>query len=609
MPRDRLSVALLVAIVLVGSTTLVLAGFAVLDHRNESARLERQLDRELDNTVAYLALSLALPIAADDRAQVDSILRHALLDNDLVAISVRTSSPSGGALIVGRTPDATPAALAQEPQDPTLRTRSAAIVHFGSTADANDDLGVVSLFATSELMHARQARYMRTLITNIVVTELVLVAALFLILWRLVIRPVRFLEQQASAIGRGERDLRAAARIRFLGEPEKLRVSLLRTIELLEAGKEKVTASEERFRLAVEGANDGIWDWDIATDAVYYSQRFLELLKYESSDDFPPVVSTFRSHVHPEDADRVQDAARSHRENHTPFNVELRLRTRLGEYRWFRSRGQCVRDDAGVATRMVGCITDIHEEKSARQALQTLQLRELQAREEFARQLITAQEHERHRLANELHDSLGQSLSLIKNRAQLSLEHPDLPRASAERMESVIRTTVEAIAEVRALAHNLRPLHIERLGLTESLLNLVEQMRLASSLELSSALEDVGDLFDHTAATHLYRIVQESLTNVVRHASATHVRIAIERDLHCVRLSIRDDGRGFEPDWRATHQGLGLTSIAERARILSGTLTIDSAPGRGTLLTIEMPMAEATLSAASGGARDPALSS
>jgi two-component system sensor histidine kinase UhpB len=608
MPRDRLSVALLVAIVLVGSTTLVLAGFAALDRRNESARLERQLDRELDNTVAYLALSLALPIARTDDAQVESILRHALRDNDLIAISVRPSAPSGRTRIVGRTSNATPAALDKEPQDPTLRTRSARIVHYGSATGANDDLGVVSLYATSKLMHARQARYTSTLITNIVATELVLVAALFVMLWLLVIRPVRFLEQQASAIGRGERDLSTASRMRFLGEPEKLRVSLLRTIELLEASKEKVTASEQRFRLAVEGANDGIWDWDIATDSVYYSQRFLELLKYESSDEFPPVVSTFRAHVHPDDAAHAEAAARSHLENCTPFDIELRLLTRQGDYRWFRSRGQCVRNEAGVATRMVGCITDIHEEKSARQALQTLQMRELQAREEFARHLITAQEQERRRLANELHDSLGQSLSLIKNRVQLALEHPAIPRASAERMESVIRTTVDAIAEVRALAHNLRPLHIERLGLIESLLNLVEQTRLATSIEFATALEDVSDLFDHTAATHLYRIVQESLTNVVRHAGATHVRITIERDLHCVRLSIRDDGCGFEPDWRATHQGVGLTSIAERARILGGTLAIDSAPGHGTRLTIEMPMSEATLSA-SGAARDPALSS
>jgi signal transduction histidine kinase len=131
---------------------------------------------------------------------------------------------------------------------------------------------------------------------------------------------------------------------------------------------------------------------------------------------------------------------------------------------------------------------------------------------------------------------------------------------------------------VRALAQNLRPIHIERIGLTGSLQSLLENISRSTGVSITDRLESVDDLLAGAAATHVYRIVQEGLNNMSRHASASAATVALQRDVHCVRLTISDDGRGFEPTWQATHQGLGVTSMGERARILGGSLHIRTAP-------------------------------
>jgi two-component system sensor histidine kinase UhpB len=274
------------------------------------------------------------------------------------------------------------------------------------------------------------------------------------------------------------------------------------------------------------------------------------------------------------------------------YDIEYRLCTRSGAYRWFRARGQAIWNTAGSAVRMAGSIHDIHEEKKTQQELHRAQERELHVREEFAQQLMTAQENERQRLANELHDSVGQNLSLIKNRAYLAQREPGMAASGVTHMEAIIQITSQAISEVRTLAKNLRPLHIEQLGLTESLEAMAEQVSQSGGLVIDKHLENVDDVLQGAAATHVYRIVQEALNNVMKHSRAKRVRVELERDLHCVRLRLSDDGCGFDVALAAAHSGLGLASITERARMLGGVFQLESGVGRGTTLKIELPVTE-----------------
>lgn len=140
-------------------------------------------------------------------------------------------------------------------------------------------------------------------------------------------------------------------------------VALDRTIAERSA---KLIESEERFQLAVRGSTDGIWDWNVLSNEVYYSPRFKELIGY-SEEEFPNVFASFESHLHVEDHDSTLQKVREHLTQRLPYDVEYRLLTKAGEYRWFRARGQAVWSDTGQPERMAGSITDITEQHLLRE--------------------------------------------------------------------------------------------------------------------------------------------------------------------------------------------------------------------------------------------------
>ncbi len=129
--------------------------------------------------------------------------------------------------------------------------------------------------------------------------------------------------------------------------------------------------SEERFSLCVQGSNDGLWDWDVATNQVYYAPRFKELLGYRD-EEMANVFDAWRSRLHPDDLEPTMEAIRRHLDEREPYDVEYRMRTRRGAYRWYRARGQAVWDDSGTATRMAGSLTDITDRKLAEEKLATV---------------------------------------------------------------------------------------------------------------------------------------------------------------------------------------------------------------------------------------------
>jgi PAS domain S-box-containing protein len=212
--------------------------------------------------------------------------------------------------------------------------------------------------------------------------------------------------------------------------------------------------------------------------------------------------------------------------------------------------------------------------------------------EELARHLLSAQEKERHRLASELHDSLGQTLSLIKNRVHLARSRCAGEAPVVEQLVAIERLISDSIAEVRSLAHNLRPLQLEQQGVTQALADLLTDVAGSTSIAIDSRLENVDDVLSADQSTHVYRIVQEALHNLVEHSLARRARVELERDVNCVRLRITDDGMGFDPDDPLARRGIGLSSMGERARMLGGTFRVDSAVGRGTSLGFELPIAD-----------------
>jgi signal transduction histidine kinase/ligand-binding sensor domain-containing protein len=214
------------------------------------------------------------------------------------------------------------------------------------------------------------------------------------------------------------------------------------------------------------------------------------------------------------------------------------------------------------------------------------------AQQAFSRQLIASQEAERKRIAAELHDSLGQSLAIIKNRAVLSLSGPDDHTRAIEQLDEIAHAASHAIDEVREIAYNLRPYHLERLGLTKSIEALLKRASTSDGVRFQGEIEPIDRLFPADAEMSLYRILQEGMSNVVKHSEATEAKVSVKRSGSRVDIVIQDNGRGISSlpgnQTEAARGGFGLIGIAERARLLGGDLVVDSVPGRGTTLTITL---------------------
>ncbi len=225
--------------------------------------------------------------------------------------------------------------------------------------------------------------------------------------------------------------------------------------------------------------------------------------------------------------------------------------------------------------------------------LRGLQYSKRQARQRaFAQQIIASQETERKRIAAELHDSLGQRLTVIRNMAML-MNRPGA-RPPQQQIEAIAAETAQAIAEVRSISRNLRPYQLDLLGLTKAIEVLVTRTCEAAGMNADLVLDDLAGAFRRDLEIHFYRIVQESLGNAVRHSRAATIRVTAQRTQAGVFLIVSDDGVGFaaeSPSGNGVEGGFGLTGISERAMLLGGSASIRSAPGQGTTVTIEIAAA------------------
>lgn len=203
----------------------------------------------------------------------------------------------------------------------------------------------------------------------------------------------------------------------------------------------------------------------------------------------------------------------------------------------------------------------------------------------YARQLVTAQEQERRRISNDLHDSLGQTLFMIRQHAR-GLSSID-PAA-----HPVADLAARASDEMKEIAHALRPYQLDKIGLTGTLESMLRSVRDASDLEIVADLENIDDRLPPDAQIGVYRIVQEAVNNVVRHAAATEAVVRVRSQGRTIDVEIWDNGKGFSPTDRMGNgdspAGLGLTTIRERAHALNGEARVQSAPGAGTTVLVRL---------------------
>lgn len=323
--------------------------------------------------------------------------------------------------------------------------------------------------------------------------------------------------------------------------------------------------SEERYRELFENSTDALYVHDLSGTYTSVNRATERLFGYAREDLIGKHFTAYLKPNHPHEKSGTYEAEIVTREGrHIPVEITSRL--------IFTN---------GVAVGMQGCVRDISERKQVQAAART-----------YSRRMIEAQEAERRRISRELHDQVGQILTAVKMNLHSLREQctaPEILSSIQDNMEVID----EAVDQVRDLSVDLRPLLLDDFGLPVALRWYLDRQtkRCAIATEFTSHSLCEDDRFSTELETACFRIVQEAVTNVVRHTRASRIVVTLERNGSDLELGISDDGAGF--DLSVLRNGaatLGLRGIEERVHALGGLITINSGPSQGTEICARFPI-------------------
>jgi two-component system, cell cycle sensor histidine kinase and response regulator CckA len=374
---------------------------------------------------------------------------------------------------------------------------------------------------------------------------------------------------------------------------------------------EDLRESKERYDAAVLGSESGLWDWNLLTNQVFYAPRFRELLGYKE-DEFPNVLGSFLDRLHPEDRAAVELAFNQHLKERTPFNVEYRLQTKTGEYRWFNARAQALWDAEGKAYRMAGSIVDISERMLLEERYHQSQ------RLEAVGRLAGGIAHDFNNMLGVIliHcESLGERLPVNSPEWQSVKQIQTASVRSAALTRQLLAFSRKQILLPRILDLNFSVAEIS--SMVKSLIGDDIELVIRPSEKLGYVKADPGQIHQvvmnlmvnaRDAMPHGGRIVVET-GNVQWGGQQLPVNVPIVPGPY-VMLSVSDDGCGmepevlrhiFEPFFTTKEQGhgtgLGLATVYGIVKQSEGYVVAESEPGKGTTFKIYLPQVEGELAA------------
>ena len=330
----------------------------------------------------------------------------------------------------------------------------------------------------------------------------------------------------------------------------------------------------------------GWWEWTPETGRVVWSEELYRIYGV-SPETFKPSFEAYLEHVHPDEREHSGAMMARALMDGRGFSMNERIVRPGGEVRYLRSQAEVVRNERGKPIKVLGACVDFteqrHSETALRQAAQDLH--------GLTRRLVQAEEAERKRIARELHDRVGQALSALNINLDIVLRSDTLAPAVKQRLVDSVTLVESTLQSIEGVMAELRPPLLDEYGLAAALAWHAEEFSRRTGIKVSvddEAAEAVRSL-RLEAALALFRIAQEALNNVLKHARAAAVRIEVVLAGSDVTLSVQDDGAGFDAS-RVPRGRLGMTSMRERAEAAGGRLEIDSAPGRGTRVVATVPL-------------------
>jgi PAS domain S-box-containing protein len=324
---------------------------------------------------------------------------------------------------------------------------------------------------------------------------------------------------------------------------------------------------ERQFRSLAESLPAMVWIADATGNVRYLNHQWFDFTGQSAAQ-----VENWMDAVHPADRARMQKAWQAAVAARSEFELRLRYRRSDGEYVWYLARALPIFNAGGELESWFGAAVNVHDPARLMESIQT------------------AIENERLSLSRDLHDDLGQLLVSAKISIEFALRQCE---AATPNLEKARQYLIACIQRTRDLAVMLRPVELDQVGLVAAIEHLLETFRQSSGIRCEFSCNCPGLTLPSAASILVYRFVQESLTNVAKHARATTVWLTLEHAGSCLlRVSVRDDGVGFDAAALTGKAGLGLVGMKERATALGASLEISSQPGKGTTVQLELATGE-----------------
>lgn len=396
----------------------------------------------------------------------------------------------------------------------------------------------------------------------------------------------RIFAQRAIELERAKEDLQQEVIQRMQAE-EALRAINDQLESRIAQRTGQLQTALDRWEIVTQATHDGVYDWDLTTHLVVYSPHWKTMHGFSPQDE-DESSEKWSERIHPDDRGRVlghldEYLARKRAE----FREEYRIRRCDGRWIWVLDRGITLWNEAGQAVRLVGSEKDITERKQVEAMLRRHegQLKDLTVK------LLMAQEHERQRLARELHDDFTQRLAVLAVDIG-SLERSFLSDPSLRDQLQRLRQTAGQLAnDIHNFAYQLHPSLLEHLGLEAAVRDHVDAFRRRTGLAVQYVPREIPRSLQIDAATCLYRVTQECLQNIHKHAEASEVLVRLLSTPKGAGVCIRDNGKGFALDpAEGSSPGLGLISMEERVHLMNGRFRIRTQPGKGTEVYAWIPL-------------------
>ncbi|WP_298404341.1 ATP-binding protein [Janthinobacterium sp.] len=610
------SIVLAVSVALTFVVTVLLLVFAVLFYQSEREQRWQQLHRSLAVSADQLAVAIELPLWNLDEKQMQAIMRSMLGKRDLVASSL-TPGIGKEALILRRTEDGAIDSLAALSAEPGWLVQRRPVRVGGQV------IGSVAVYATPALLDAELRQRALGIGAMIVALDVILVACIWLLLWCLMLKPLKAIGQYAAGVKAGQGEaLGTPPKAWFLGELRTLYRSIRDMVALLDSRYRALQRSEERVQMATGAASIGIWDWNVSSDALQWDEQMYAQFKADAASSMSPAV-IWRAALMPDDVPVAKQALRAALGAGQAFTHEYRILWPDGAIRYIKADAVIFRDGRGQPMRMVGSNYDItaHREAELELLRHRHHLEELVAERTSALSVAVSQAQAANRakstfLANMSHE-LRTPLNSVIGFSRLMAASPNMQDDEKRNLAIIHRsgnhllTLINEILELskgeagrlqaQATVVALAPLLQEVMDMLDMR---AEQQGLA--LRLDCADLPAAVLLD---ATRLRQVLLNLMSNAVKFAGSGEVTLRVRGELlddatwrlsfavsdTGIGVALEDQQRIFEPFVQADSAGpkdgtgLGLAISREFVQLMKGELTLESMPGQGATFRFSIP--------------------